>query len=195
MTKRSPNDMFHPGDDDGISEAPAIKGPKFETAKEAADRIRREREAGVRPRAMNGLTQKLQVHGQLPGYRMAIVNDDRNRVPELEHFGWVMVDADEIKAVNGNVTSYNTDPGNRVRFTVGTKENGEPMYAYLMKLPEEIWQEHQDEQERLCARVDAQLMRGRIPGEQDEAREERLTKVSGVESRMQQGLRQVAPTS
>jgi hypothetical protein len=191
---KSPNSAFKVNDD-GDHEEPAVKGPKFETAAEAAARIRREREAGLRPRAMNGMTHKLQVYGELPGYRMVIANDSRNRIPELLHFGWTMVDADEIKAVNGNVTSYNTDPGNRVRFTVGTQENGDPMYAYLLKLPEELWQEHQDENERLCARVDAQLLRGSVPDESEASREQRITRVHGVQTSIQSGLRQVAPTS
>lgn len=148
-------------------------GKTRETAAEAAARIRAEREGGTRPRALDGTTKRLEVFGEIPGYHLAILNDEDNRLYQAQLHGWAFVDADEIGGVNENVTSFNTDPGERVRFVVGTKKNGEALHAYLMKLPEEIWQDDQQAHHARDQYVDAQIRGGHAPGETTDDQESR----------------------
>lgn len=151
-----------------------------ETAAEAAARIRAEREAGTRPRRLDGFSLKLQVYGEVPGYQLAIMNDDRNRIAECRMHGWEMVQADEIQGVNANVSSYNTDPGGMVRFLVGTKDSGEPLYGYLMKLPKEIWDDDMAQRQAFNQRNDDLIKSGSVPNENAADREQRYAKPFGV---------------
>jgi hypothetical protein len=63
-----------------------------------------------------------------------------------------------------NVTSRNTDIGDKVRFLVGAGEKGEPMYAYLMKIKEEWWLEDQRQLQEKNDKTDASIKRGKAPG-------------------------------
>jgi hypothetical protein len=189
-SESSPNAEFKIEDEDHeqatpqrVSAPPSVQPgqpARRESAAEAAARIRAERDTGARPRNLNGMTLKLEVHGTVPGYQLAVINDDKNRIREVQMNGWQFVQDDEIDGVNANVTSFNTDPGSLVRFAVGTKENGEPLYGYLMKLPLEIWEEDQAAKEQQNAKVDSIIKRGRIPGESDDERDGRYTNPFGV---------------
>lgn len=94
----------------------------------------------TRARVLDGLQAKLQIYGDIPGYFLAIVNDQGGRIEECLRRGYDFVRANEIEGVNGNATSYNTDPGGKVRFVVSSS-GAEVTYGYLMKQ----LQEHRDE--------------------------------------------------
>jgi hypothetical protein len=138
-----------------------------ETAEEAALRIRREREAGERHRVLGGFTRKLEVYAELPGWTLKILNDEGNRLTEAVAHGYAFVSKREIDSANANVVSYNNDPGDRVRFTVGTAKDGNPLYAYLMKIPDLIHADDMLAREEVNERVDKGIRAAKLHDAQD----------------------------
>lgn len=108
-----------------------------------------------------GTSQKLSITKSIPGYHLHIFNDDGIRIEEAISVGWEFVQPDEVGRTAPHVTSRNTDLGNKVRFTVGKKEGGEPLYAYLMKIREEWWLEDQALQQSRNDLIDEQILSGK----------------------------------
>lgn len=151
--------------------------PKALTVEEKKQRVEQKREAakhgegsqvrssvdrGERPRrnVFNGTTGKLKVHGELPGYHLHILNDIPGRIEEALSGGYEFVSPNEIGGVAENVTSRNTDLGDKVRFLVGTSVSGDPLYAYLMKIRQDWYEEDQTELQRANDRVDYAIRNG-----------------------------------
>jgi len=146
----------------GVEDAPVETVAQVQNFDENGQRQR------PRQRVLDGLQQQLAVYADLPGYFLAIVNDEGGRIDECLRRGYDFVRASEIEGVNGNVGSYNTDPGGKVRFVVN-KSGPEPTYGYLMKQ----LQEHRDEDladlEKRNALVDDAIRQGTLnqqPGDQ-----------------------------
>jgi len=138
----------------------ALTGPSTEVPTPSADGATR-RKKGV----FNGTKQKLQVEGTISGYHLHVMNDDRNRLQDAQDNGYEFVTPDEIKGVSENVTSRNGDIGDsRVRFLVGTQENGQPLYAYLMKIKQEWFDEDQADLQKKNDMIDAAVRAGAITG-------------------------------
>lgn len=114
-----------------------------------------------RQRVLDGLQQQLQVFGSIPGYFLAIVNDDGGRIDECLRRGYDFVRASEIEGVNGNVASNNMDPGGKVRFVVN-KSGPEPTYGYLMKQLQEYRDEDLADLEARNALVDDAIRQGTL---------------------------------
>jgi hypothetical protein len=110
----------------------------------------------------NGTSAKLKVEGTIPGYHLHIINDDKNRIQDAQDGGYEFVSPGEIEGVGENVTSRNGDLGGKIRFLVGSKERGEPMYAYLMKQRQEWDEEDQRELQRRNDQIDAAVRAGRV---------------------------------
>ena len=108
----------------------------------------------------NGTQSKLTVNNQIPGYHLHIFNDEPGRIQTATDGGWEFVTPDEVGGVKDSVTSGNTDLGDKVRFLVGTSEKGDGLYAYLMKIKEEWWQQDQDETQKRNDRVDDAIRGG-----------------------------------
>jgi hypothetical protein len=116
---------------------------------------------------LDGRVEKLRVYGKIPGYHLHIFNEDGARLEEAQRAGYAFVKRGEIQNVGRDVASFNTDPGENVRFVVGKRDNGNPMYGYLMKIPEEIFQEDQIAMEAFNAGVDGAIRHGAV-GSKDE---------------------------
>jgi len=113
----------------------------------------------------NGTQGKLKVEGTIPGYHLHILNDDRNRLQEAQDNGYEFVTPSEIKGVSENVTSRNGDIGDsRVRFLVGTQENGQPLHGYLMKIRQEWYDEDQADLQRKNDQIDESVRKGAVNG-------------------------------
>lgn len=80
------------------------------------------------------------------------VNDDGNRIAECRELGYEFVSETGIQTA---------DPGSRISRLVGTKANGEPLHAYLMETPDELFAEGQAEQEAACKLIDEAIAAGR----------------------------------
>ena len=128
---------------------------------EALTRTANERPTRERVRnVFNGTQAKLTVNHQIPGYHMHIFNDEPGRIQTAIDGGWEFVTPDEVGGVKDSVTSGNTDLGDKVRFLVGTSEKGDGLYAYLMKIKEEWWEEDQAEIQKRNDRVDDAIRGG-----------------------------------
>ena len=122
---------------------------------EALTRTANERPTRERVRnVFNGTQAKLTVNNQIPGYHLHIFNDEPGRIQTAIDGGWEFVTPDEVGGTKDSVTSGNTDLGDKVRFLVGTSEKGDGLYAYLMKIKEEWWEEDQAEIQKRNDRVD-----------------------------------------
>jgi hypothetical protein len=123
-----------------------------------------------RRRPLNGMTEKLKIYGEIPGFHLHIANDDGNRLVEMQAAGYDFVQAKEVQGTNGNICSFNTDAGGRVRFIVGTTQQGDPMFAYLMKTPQEFWEEDQASLEQRNLQVDHAIRSGHYNEKPNERR-------------------------
>jgi hypothetical protein len=126
---------------------------KVEAKKVAQEALTRTRPTDGRARrgVFNGTSQKLAVHGDIPGYHLHIFNDEPGRIEEAQAAGYEFVEPKEIGSVANSVVSGNTAVDTKVRFLVGKTSSGDGMYAYLMKIKNE-W--HEEDQEDLQSRND-----------------------------------------
>ena len=129
---------------------------------EAKVRSNAERPARTERSSFNGTTGKLKIQKQIDGYHMHIFNDEPGRIEQAIDVGYEFVTPDEIGSVATNVTSRNTDIGDKVRFLVGTAANNEPMYAYLMKIRQEFYDEDQSKLQAKNDAIDVAIKKGTI---------------------------------
>lgn len=108
----------------------------------------------------NGTKAKLTVGRQIPGFHLHIFNDEPGRIQTALEGGWEFVHPDEVGGVGERVTSVNTDLGDKVRFLVGTGDNGDGAYAYLLKIKQEWYDEDQAALQERNDLVDSAIRNG-----------------------------------
>ena len=111
--------------------------------------------------SFNGTEAKLRIGNQIEGYHLHILNDVPGRIEQALSSGYVFVSPDEVGGVGTNVISRNTDLGDKVRFLVGAGTNNEPMYAYLMKIELDLYEEDQQALQVKNDRVDTAIRAGK----------------------------------
>lgn len=132
-----------------------------EKTERALNRTNEERPTAERRRnAFNGTQAKLTVNNQIPGYHLHIFNDEPGRIQTAIDSGWEFVRPEEVGGVGERVTSVNTDLGEKVRYLVGANEKGDGLYAYLLKLKEEWWEQDQAELQNKNDLVDDAIRSG-----------------------------------
>ena len=89
---------------------------------------------------------------QREGYTRRWVNDDGNRLAEAHELAYDHV-------IETGITS--SDTGTRISRLVGTKANGEPLRAYLMETPTELYAEGVAEKEAHNRQIDDAIAAGR----------------------------------
>lgn len=87
-----------------------------------------------------------------PGFTRRWFNDDGNRLAVAHELGY-----DHVH--EAGITS--TDLGSRTSRLVGTKANGEPLRAYLMETPDELYAEGLSEKEAHNREIDDAIASGR----------------------------------
>lgn len=127
-----------------------------------------------RRQPLNGRALKLEVFGEIPGHHLYIAKDEGARLMLMENAGYSFVEEGELQGFGAQ--AHNTDPGTRVRFVLGVKGSGEPLYGYLMKIPEEFWQEDQAAIEKANREIDAQIRGGMVGSTQGADDERRYTR-------------------
>lgn len=134
----------------------------------AVTRRESERPSAVRERRKNfgGPRLKLAVIGEIPGYHLYWENDNEGAIEQLLYEGFDFVTPEEVQMVSHIV--QDTDTANRVSRYVGSKENGTPMRAYLLKCPDEIWAEREADRYAQADAWDNDIRRAQI--EPDEGR-------------------------
>lgn len=129
---------------------------KVPTQRELVEQLRRERIP------FSGKDKKLQAYTEklvAAGWHCHWFNDTEGRIARALQAGYQHVAKSEVM-LNPSLTPLNNDPGELVRVAVGGDANGQPLYAYLMKLPEELWQEDQAAQQAGLDEVDKAISRG-----------------------------------
>jgi hypothetical protein len=86
------------------------------------------------------------------GYKRHWFNDDGNRLAEADELGYDFVTEGGLKT---------SDPGTRTSRLVGTKANGEPLRAYLMETPDELYAQGLAEKEAHNRQIDDAIIAGR----------------------------------
>jgi hypothetical protein len=113
----------------------------------------------------NGTKGKLSVDTNISGHHLHIMNDDKTRIQDALDNGYVFVKPEEVEGLSDNVVAKNGDLGDsRIRFLVGSRDKGEPMYGYLMKIRQEWYEEDQAELQAKNDKVDAAIRTGKITG-------------------------------
>jgi hypothetical protein len=144
----------------------------LEEKKERAEAIMQERQESkttssgrTRRSAFNGTEGKLKINvPEIEGYHLHIFNDTAGRIDAALSTGYEFVTPEEVGGVGQNVVSRNTDIGDKVRFLVGKSEDGGPMYAYLMKIRQDWYNEDQAAMQQRNNLVDEAIRKGRTPG-------------------------------
>ncbi len=131
----------------------------------AAERLARLREERARV-SLSVPRQKMKVP-EIPGKHLHWVNDHQGRVQVALRAGYAFVSDDEVQQADfsfaGDSTkTANSDMGSRVSMVVGADETGAPIRAYLMALPQELWEIDQALLQEQNDRIAMALKRGRI---------------------------------
>lgn len=122
---------------------PSAARPTREERREASARKDSDRQQAerVRPAGFGGPRLKLSVFGEIPGYHLYWENDEDGAVEQLLHEGFEFVEPSEVSMQSHIVADK--DLANRISRFVGKKADGSPLRAYLMKIPEDLWQERE----------------------------------------------------
>lgn len=110
-----------------------------------------------------GPQQQLAVEG-IPGYHLHWINDWHpqmtDRLQQALNAGYTFVGSSEVEQ-SPLIGASTTDlGGSRISRTVGTRPDGNPITAYLMKIPTEYWLEHQRMVWDRADKVDKAIRRG-----------------------------------
>ena len=88
----------------------------------------------------SGPRRKLEVPMELPGYHMAIINDDAGRISQAQQGGYEFVSPNEVGIESND---------SQVKYIVGKKEGGGTLFAYLMKIRQDWREEDLVEQSKI----------------------------------------------
>lgn len=150
MTDYSPKRRGRPPRKDivatNVAPAAQVVPPAPEPTQEAAAPSKRRRRASV-----GGLAMKLNAPAR-PGFVRRWFNDDKNRIADAEELGYEHVLDTGLKS---------SSPGSRTSRLVGTKASGEPLHAFLMETPDELFAEGVAEKEAVNRQIDEAIVAGR----------------------------------
>lgn len=90
------------------------------------------------------------------------INDEGDRVERMLRAGYAFVERSELAINNAHLVPLNKDLGERISQSVGTKASGEPMLAYLMKLPLDIYNKRKGREQIYNDQVDEAIRRGQV---------------------------------
>lgn len=110
-------------------------------------------------RPFDGTMKRLEVHAEIPGYRIQWCNDEGSRIHNLIRWGWEFVKASEV-ALNDRTIDGNQAVDDKVKRAVGRSNGPDARYAYLMKCAEDHWQQFQAAMQARPDAFDAMLLKG-----------------------------------
>jgi hypothetical protein len=99
---------------------------------------------------------------EVPGHHLCWMNDDGNVEKALES-GYEFVSKHETEIENG-VSPSNVDMTDRIKLKVGTLEGGDALYAYLMKIKNEWYEEDMNTIEQENRKIEEAIAGGNING-------------------------------
>lgn len=100
--------------------------------------------------------------GQLEGYVPRWINDKGGRIHQALGGGYEPVFKDDRVVAGESGGDRNSDMGSWVSQIVGTKEDGSPLRAYLMKIKREWYDDDQKAKQQQVDAVDEAIRGGRI---------------------------------
>ena len=109
---------------------------------------------------LGGQQLKLSVRGEVPGHHLYWENDEDGKIEQLLFDGFDFVAPGEVQRASDLVVDM--DLANRVSRYVGRQQDGSPLRAYLMKCPNEIWEERQTRSQHQVNEWDEQIRQGRM---------------------------------
>lgn len=115
--------------------------------------------SGRKERIPLGVPRKKLEATPIQGKHLHWINDYSGRISDALQSGYEFVNENETK-INDFVTPGNSDLGSQVKRLVGKDDNGGPLFAYLMKIDEDLWQEDQAEVQARNDLTDMALSRG-----------------------------------
>lgn len=133
--------------------AQRIEQRKAEHAEEVRTVSERAKAARSRMGRIEGFGKKLDAR-PLPGFHLCWVNDD-GRVQAYLDRGYDFVENGEQ-----GIQQDSTDTGKHVRRLVGKKESGDGLYAFLMKIPQEWFEEDQAAESARLDLIEQTVRRG-----------------------------------
>lgn len=107
--------------------------------------------------------RKLSLGAQFPGYKCRWINDSGDRVLQAQQGGYEHITKEDLEKQGiavGDESTVGTDLGTLVSKVVGTKEDGSPLRAYLMKIRKDWHEEDQLEKQKDIDEVDRALREG-----------------------------------
>ena len=132
-----------------------LSEPKTKQVRSEVDRpVRKERVPFGQART------KLSVSYSIPGHHMHWVNDTPGRVLEAEQAGYEFVRGNEIGARDDEL----------VKRIVGSAEDHTPLYAFLMKIKQEWYEEDQKKGQQVVDGVDAAIRNGSLEKQANDGR-------------------------
>lgn len=127
-----------------VSLAAVVPTMQQDTSAEKAPKRRRRASVGGFALKLGATVRK--------GFVRRWFNDKDNRLAEAEELGYEHVTETGLKT---------SSPGSRVSRLVGTKANGEPLHAFLMETPDELYAEGMAEREAVARQVDEAIRAGK----------------------------------
>lgn len=143
MSTEEPRRRGRPPIERGPQQSPSSAESANETP---AAPTKRRRRASV-----GGHRLKLQAPSR-DGFVRRWVNDDGNRIAEAQELAYDHV-------TQGGIDTSSAD--SRISRLVGTKANGEPLWAFLMETPAEEYRAGVDDKEAIARQVDEAIAAGR----------------------------------
>lgn len=128
------------------SQVQDVMSPSVAAADGGHEKTKRRRRASV-----GGHALKLSAPAR-KGFVRRWFNDDGNRIADADALGYDYVTEAGVQS---------SDPGSRISRLVGTKANGEPLRAYLMETPNELYAEGVAEKEAHNRQIDEAIVAGR----------------------------------
>lgn len=132
-----------------------------ETLMSTEKQVRKEgdRPAQKRRRVPLGRPQaRLGGEQEIPGFVLHWFNDENARLHQAEQGGYAFVRPDEVNlpAALGSDGTHS----DRVSRRVGTTDHGHPIYAYLMKIETDLWEEDMRAAQEPVDRIDSMIRNG-----------------------------------
>lgn len=117
---------------------------------------------------------KLSVPRQIEGYHLYWANDQDGEIEQLLYEGFDFVQPEEVALLapeekrNSNIVA-DGDLGQRISRYVGSKADGSPLRAFLLKCPNDIWADREGERYDAADNWDSAVKAGQA-GERDPSR-------------------------
>lgn len=97
---------------------------------------------------------KLSINKQLDGYHYRWVNDEPGRIAQAQAGDYAFVEPEEV--------GREKTSDSRVKELAGTHKDGSPMYTYLMRIPQEFFEEDQTSAQGYLDDIDTAIKGGKI---------------------------------